>query len=533
MLDILERIVPSRRQPLGRSRATAFRLNLERLERRELLTIPLPPTGVVAKGISASAIALTWNPDTGTVVTGYNVTEKFWVSGGRTGGGIWHYNPIVSNLKAASYTVTGLATGTHHIYVITAVNSAGKSFYSLPATGQTWFAPVLRDGPNYYELSDGALATGPITATAGLTTQIDILAAGNPLKFSVVSGPTTVSINATTGLLTFTPAASEVGAVNVKVQASNALGTVAQTVQFTVAANSSLPRPKLALTASSTTFNFQDQQATATAVGTDGVTPVNGTFAYAYDGYPGPVYNAAKYQVLVTFTSSDPHYGNATLLTTFTVFKAAPTFSYLQSNTITKGDTPVVASGYIGVGNTGPNIHTPVGEYVIVTLNGVTQAAPIQSNGAFSTTFDTSSLTVGSYTMTYVYPGDGAEFTNAPRGITTLKVIPQSPPVVTANPSNATTTAGDPVGFTASAAGSDAPTVQWEMSTDGGQTWTTQGVGTVTTTTTATGTTTTLSFFTTATENGYEFRVVFTNELGTVRTSAAILTVEQDSGGDT
>jgi hypothetical protein len=70
------------------------------------------------------------------------------------------------------------------------------------------------------------------------------------------------------------------------------------------------------------------------------------------------------------------------------------------------------------------------------------------------------------------------------------------------------------------------------MSTDGGQTWTTASIGAVTTTTTATGTTTTLSFFTTATETGYEFRAVFTNELGTVRTSAAILTVEPDSGGD-
>jgi hypothetical protein len=483
-------------------------------------------------GISTSALALTWNPNTDTAVTGYNVIEKFWVSGGRTGGGSWHYNPIATNLKTTSYTVTGLATGSHRNYVITAVNSSGKSFYSLPATGQTWFAPVLVDGPNYYELSDGAVSTGPINATAGLTTQIDILAAGNPLKFSVASGPSTASINATTGLLTFTPAASEVGAVNVTVQASNSLGTVTQTVQFTVAANSNLPRPKLAIAASSTTFNFQDQQATATAVGTDGVSPVNGTYAYAYNGYPGPVYNAATYQLLVTFTSSDPHYGNATLLTTYTVSRAAPTFSGLQSNTITKGDTPVVASGYIGVGYTGPNIHTPAGEYVIITLNGVSQAAPIQSNGAFSTTFDTSALAVGSYTMTYVYPGDAGEFKNPPAGVTTLKVIPQSPPVVTSNPSNATTTAGDPVSFTASASGSNPPTVQWQISTDGGKTWITQGIGTVTTTTTPTGTTTTLSFFTTANENGYEIRAVFTNELGTVSTSAAILTVEPDSGGD-
>jgi hypothetical protein len=502
---------------------------LERLEDRVVPVVPLPPTGLKVVGVSTSALALTWNPNTDTTVTGYNVTEKYWVSYIH-GGGTWHYTPIASNLTTTSYTVNGLATGSHHNYVITAVNASGKSFYSLSATGQTWIAPVLLDGGNYVELSNGTLTTGPVSATAGLTTQVDILMAGNPLTFSVVSGPPTVSINATTGLLTYKPAASEVGTVNVTLQASNTLGSVTQTIQFTIAANSNLPRPKLALTATSTTFNFQDQQATATAVGTDGVTPVSGTFAYAYNGYPGPVYNAGNYQLLVTFTSSDPNYGNATLLTYFTVFRAAPTFSYLQSKTFAVGTTPFVASGYIGVGYTGPSIHTPVGEYVIVTLNGVSQAATIASNGFFSTTFDTSSLALGSYTMTYIYPGDGCEFKNAPHGITTINVIAQAAPVVTVNPTNATTSAGDPVSFTATATGSNPPTVQWQVSLDGGLTWL-AATGTVTTTTTATSTTTTLTFGTVAGENGYLVRAVFTNELGSVDTSAATLTVEPDSGG--
>ena len=259
------------------------------------------------------------------------------------------------------------------------------------------------------------------------------------------------------------------------------------------------------------------------------MTPVNGTFTFAYNGSPGPVYNAGNYQLLVTFTSSDPTYGNATLLTTFTVFQAAPTFSYLQSKTFAVGTTPVLASGYIGVGYTGPNIHTPAGEYVIITLNGVSQAAPIQSNGFFSTTFVTGSLAVGSYTMTYIYPGDGGEFKDAPHGITTLNVIPQAPPVVTVNPTNATTTAGDPVSFTATATGSNPPTVVWQVSLDGGLTWI-AATGTVTTTSTATSTTTTLTFSALAGENDYKFRALFTNELGRLATLAAILTVEPDTG---
>ena len=529
MLHFLRRIRVSGRKARVRIGAPSARLVLERLEDRVVPVAPLPPTGLKVVGFSTSALALTWNPSQDPTVTGYNVTEKYWVSY-LHGGGSWHYNPIASNLTTTSDTVNGLATGSHHIYVVTAVNASGKSFYSLPATGQTWSAPILLDGGNYVQLSNGTLSTGPVNATAGLTTQVVILAAGNPLTFSVVSGPSTVSIKATTGVVTYTPAASEVGTVHVTLEASNSLGSVRQTIQFTVAANPGRPRPKLALTATSTTFNFQDQQATATALGTDGVTPVNGTFTFAYNGYPGPVYNAGNYQLLVTFTSSDPTYGNATLLTTFTVFQAAPTFSYLQSKTFAVGTTPLLASGYIGIGYTGPNIHTPAGEYVIITLNGVSQAAPIQSNGFFSTTFATGSLAVGSYTMTYIYPGDGGEFRNAPRGITTLDVIPQAPPVVTVNPTNATTTAGDPVSFRATATGSNPPTVVWQVSLDGGLTWI-AATGTVTTTSTATSTTTTLTFSTLAGENGYEFRALFTNELGSLATSAATLTVEPDTGG--
>jgi hypothetical protein len=77
MLEILERIVSSRRRPRERSRVTAFRLNLERMESRELLaiTIPLPPTGVVAAGSSASAITVSWNASKDPTVTGYDVYE--------------------------------------------------------------------------------------------------------------------------------------------------------------------------------------------------------------------------------------------------------------------------------------------------------------------------------------------------------------------------------------------------------------------------------------------------------------------------
>ena len=143
----LWRIVQLRRQALDRSRITAFRLNLERLESRELLTIPLPPTGVVAIGISVAEIELSWNASTDPTVTGYDVTEQTWVvTGGGKGshGGHYVYTTIATNVTTNSYTVTGLATGSFHTYLVTALNSSGPSLYSLPGvTGETWFAPSL------------------------------------------------------------------------------------------------------------------------------------------------------------------------------------------------------------------------------------------------------------------------------------------------------------------------------------------------------------------------------------------------------
>jgi hypothetical protein len=132
-------------------------------------------------------------------------------------------------------------------------------------------------------------------------------------------------------------------------------------------------------------------------------------------------------------------------------------------------------------------------------------------------------LPAGSYTITYSFAGD-ANFTAATTGSSTLTVIPDAPPLVTLNPSSHTVSAGDPVSFTVAATGTPTPTVQWQVSTDGGNTWTN-----ITGNTSAQ--TTTLVFTTSAGQTGYKYRAVFTNPFGTVITSAATLRVEIDTGG--
>jgi hypothetical protein len=89
-------------------------------------------------------------------------------------------------------------------------------------------------------------------------------------------------------------------------------------------------------------------------------------------------------------------------------------------------------------------------------------------------------------------------------------------PLVIANPSNLTTGAGGMATFIASAIGSPAPTVQWQLSTNSGSTWSNISGATNTSYTTAT--------LTTA-NNGYQYLAVFTNSAGSATTSAATLAV--------
>jgi alpha-tubulin suppressor-like RCC1 family protein len=87
-------------------------------------------------------------------------------------------------------------------------------------------------------------------------------------------------------------------------------------------------------------------------------------------------------------------------------------------------------------------------------------------------------------------------------------------PVVTLNPTNQIVEEGQPASFTSEASGS--PTVQWQISTDGGKTWTAiEGA----TSTTYTIPSTVLS------ESGHEFRAVFTNGGGSVHSRSAGLGV--------
>jgi hypothetical protein len=491
------------------------RLTLERLESL-IVPAPLPPTNLTAVGASASSIALNWDASTDPSVTGYNVYEKVWIPGthpprGSGSGGHYVYNIVASNVPTNSDTI-GVTAGSTHTYLVSAIDPSGTSPYSQLATGTAWNAPTLSYGSEI-ELSSGAVWSGPVNVQAGGAVQVQLLDSGNPLNYSVATGPSTVSIDQH-GVITYTPGADEVGLNTFTFNIFNALGTVQQQVQFNVTATDpSLLTPTINLnTAGPFTYNTYSQSVSATALGSDGVTPVNGSMTITYNGYVGTPINAGTYNLLAAFTSSDPNYGPAYASGTMTIGKATPNFNYLSDQTFTVGASTVTVTGYISAGGAVPNA-----EYVDVALNGQVVGATVGTGGSFSATFATASLPVGTYEVDYYYAGD-ANLTAAPMASSTINVIPTQPPQVTLNPVNHTLEAPDPVSFSASATGSPNPTCQWQISTDGGVTYTNI--------TNATNTTYTISS-TNANLNGDYFRAVFSNGVGSPAiTTAAKLTIQ-------
>lgn len=96
-------------------------------------------------------------------------------------------------------------------------------------------------------------------------------------------------------------------------------------------------------------------------------------------------------------------------------------------------------------------------------------------------------------------------------------------PLIESQPANLTVAAGTSATFTAVAHGDPAPNVQWQLSANGGATWSNVSGGT----------SQTLSFVASSILSGYEFRAQFTNVLGTALSSGSTLTVAGSAAGET
>jgi len=171
-------------------------------------------------------------------------------------------------------------------------------------------------------------------------------------------------------------------------------------------------------------------------------------------------------------------------------------------------DQTTCAGGNVTFSAAASGSPTPAVQWQLST-NGGTSFTNI--SGATSTTLPVNSVTASQngYKYQAVFTNTcGSAMTGA-----TLKV--NTGPVVMTNPTGQTSVAGGSVTFTAAATGSPSPTVQWQVSTNGGATFTNINGAT----------STSLSFTPTPSQSGNRYRAVFMNTCGSVPTSAATLTV--------
>lgn len=130
------------------------------------------------------------------------------------------------------------------------------------------------------------------------------------------------------------------------------------------------------------------------------------------------------------------------------------------------------------------------------------------------------SVRVGVYAGVAVTPGAMSVYLTRAAESKVVKLDLRMSPKVVQSPTDRTAAPGDEVTFVAAAEGTPEPTVSWQVSSDGGQTWSAiEGA-----------TQNAYTFTAKAAHDDYEYRAEFKNSVGTTRTSPITLTVTEASG---
>ncbi|MYT92326.1 hypothetical protein GTY40_14935 [Streptomyces sp. SID8359] len=120
-----------------------------------------------------------------------------------------------------------------------------------------------------------------------------------------------------------------------------------------------------------------------------------------------------------------------------------------------------------------------------------------------------------------VEPGGATVFVTSPAEGKVTRLVRQVSPLVTQAPADRSVKDGEEVSLTARAEGTPEPSVRWQVSTDGAQTWReVEGAAEPV-----------LTFTARTAQDGYRYRAEFRNDVGTTRTAPVTLTVTAAAGG--
>jgi hypothetical protein len=466
------------------------------------------------------APTVTSNPTNGTINTGSNTTFTAAASGNPTPNVQWK----VSTNAGATFnnlTNTGIYSGvTTGTLTLTGATSAQNGYEYLAVFSNTLFnagAPSTATTTPATLTVDQAPAIASVTAqtfTVGQNGSFTIHTTGFPIAElsetgALPAGVTFVDNHDGTATLSGTPAAATGGTYHLTLGAANGVQTAASQ-SFTLTINQS---PAVTSAASATLTVGQSGSYTMTSTGfpiavmhKTGILPAGITFTDNNDGTAtiagtpgagtGGIYN-------LTLTASNDVSPNATLPFTLTIDAAPVVITSPTSTTINAGGNvsfTSIANGY----------PVPTEQWQVSSDGGNTFTDVTDSDVYLGATSATLSITGGTAAMNgdeyrdVFTNGNGIANTNA----STLTV--DFAPTVTSNPTNEMVNSGGTASFTAAAAANPLASVQWQISTDGGATFTNlanTGMYTGVTTDTLTVAGATLQ------ENGAEYRAVFSNTL--------------------
>ena len=181
--------------------------------------------------------------------------------------------------------------------------------------------------------------------------------------------------------------------------------------------------------------------------------------------------------------------------------------SHSGSETVTNGAAAVFTAS--ASGNPTPTVQWEV------STDGGSSWRQIASASSSSYSF-TADVSENDYQYRAVFINSAGSTVTADATLTVTVTAPgHSAPQVSTQPADQSVQSGGAASFTASASGNPTPTVQWEVSTDGGSSW--RQI--------ASASSSSYSFTADVSENDYQYRAVFTNSAGSTVTADATLTV--------
>jgi hypothetical protein len=427
-----------------------------------------------ACGSASASATLTVQPTTtATALADQTICEGGSATFSTTAGGTgpftyaWTVDGSPFGGNTPSITVSGAAPGSHPI-TVTVTGTCGSVTRNATLTVQDTTTATT---PADQTICEGASAT--FSTTAGGT---------GPFTYAW-----TVDGSPAGNTPSITVSGASVGTHAIAVTVSGTCGSVTKNATLTVqpTTTATAPADQTVCEGSSATFS-------TTAGGT-------GPFTYAWTVDGSPAGNTpsitvsgatvGSHAIAVTVSGTC---GSVTRNATLTV-QPSTDATTPANQTVCQGGTVTFSTTASG---TGPFTYQ-------WRLDGNNIAGATSSSVVINTT----GLSAGNHTVDVIVNGHcGSVIRSA-----TLTV--NTSPVVTLNPMSQSATSGT-VTFTAAASGSPAPTVQWQVSTNGGVSFSDIPGET----------STSLTVTVTPAANGNQYRAVFTNVCGSATTSAATLT---------